>query len=110
MDTIAVDKTGTLTLGTPVVQQVIPADGMTSEELLSVAAAVERFSEHPLGKALVRHAAEKALSLQPAADFRAYPGRGRGCARRTTACPGRYPRTAPRARRDGCTAAGGCTA
>ena len=78
VDTIAVDKTGTLTLGTPVVQQVIPADGMTSEELLSVAAAVERFSEHPLGKALVRHAAEKALSLQPAADFRAYPGRGVG--------------------------------
>ena len=78
VDTIAVDKTGTLTLGTPVVQQVIPADGMTSEELLSIAAAVERFSEHPLGKALVRHAAEKALSLQPAADFRAYPGRGVG--------------------------------
>ena len=78
VDTIAVDKTGTLTLGTPVVQQVIPADGMTSEKLLSIAAAVERFSEHPLGKALVRHAAEKALSLQPAADFRAYPGRGVG--------------------------------
>ena len=78
VDTIAVDKTGTLTLGTPVVQQVIPVDGMTSEELLSIAAAVERFSEHPLGKALVRLAAEKALSLQPAADFRAYPGRGVG--------------------------------
>ena len=78
VDTVAVDKTGTLTLGTPVVQQVNPVDGMTSEELLSVAAAVERFSEHPLGMALVRYAAEKALSLPPAADFRAYPGRGVG--------------------------------
>ena len=78
VDTVAVDKTGTLTLGTPVVQQVNPVDGMTSEELLSIAAAVERFSEHPLGMALVRYAAEKALSLPPAADFRAYPGRGVG--------------------------------
>ena len=110
VDTVAVDKTGTLTLGTPVVQQVNPVDGMTSEELLSVAAAVERFSEHPLGMALVRYAAEKALSLPPRGRLSRVSRPGRGRARRTTACPCRYPRTAPRARRDRCTAAGGCTA
>ena len=76
VDTVAVDKTGTLTLGTPVVQQVIPAEGMAAETLLTLAAAVERFSEHPLGKALVGHAAAQALDLPPAADFRAFPGRG----------------------------------
>ena len=76
VDTVAVDKTGTLTLGTPVVQQVIPAEGMAAETLLTLAAAVERFSEHPLGKALVSHAAAQALDLPSAADFRAFPGRG----------------------------------
>ena len=76
VDTVAVDKTGTLTLGTPVVQQVIPAEGMAAETLLTLAAAVERFSEHPLGKALVGHAAAQALDLPSAADFRAFPGRG----------------------------------
>ncbi len=76
VDTVAVDKTGTLTLGTPVVQQVIPAEGMAAENLITLAAAVERFSEHPLGKALVGHAAAQALDLPSAADFRAFPGRG----------------------------------
>ena len=76
VDTVAVDKTGTLTLGTPVVQQVIPAEGMAAETLLTLAAAVERYSEHPLGKALVSHAAEQTLDLPSATDFRAFPGRG----------------------------------
>ena len=76
VDTVAVDKTGTLTLGTPVVQQVIPAEGITAETLLTLAAAVERYSEHPLGKALVSHAATQTLDLPSATDFRAFPGRG----------------------------------
>lgn len=76
VDTVAVDKTGTLTLGAPVVQRVIPMDGVTAESLLVLAAAVERYSEHPLGKALVAHAAEQSLALPAAADFRAFPGRG----------------------------------
>ena len=76
VDTVAVDKTGTLTLGTPVVQQVIPAEGMAAETLLTLAAAVERYSEHPLGKALVSHAAAQTLDLPSATDFRAFPGRG----------------------------------
>ena len=76
VDTVAVDKTGTLTRGAPVAQQVIPADGVQANDLLTLAAAAERYSEHPLGKALVDYAAAKALDLPPAADFRAYPGRG----------------------------------
>ncbi|MYB75705.1 MAG: cadmium-translocating P-type ATPase [Chloroflexi bacterium] len=82
VDTVAVDKTGTLTLGTPVVQGVIPMDGVAAENLLTLAAAVERYSEHPLGKALVAHAAdfvkdaEQSLALPAAEGFRAFPGRG----------------------------------
>ena len=76
VDTVAVDKTGTLTWGTPVVRRVIPADGVQAKTLLTLAAAVERFSEHPLGKALVRHATAQALTLPAAEDFRAFPGRG----------------------------------
>ncbi|MDE2817928.1 MAG: cation-translocating P-type ATPase [Chloroflexota bacterium] len=76
VDTVAVDKTGTLTLGTPVVQGVIPMGGVAAESLLTLAAAVERYSEHPLGKALVAHAARQSLDLPAAADFRAFPGRG----------------------------------
>lgn len=76
VDTVAVDKTGTLTRGAPVAQQVLPADGVQADDLLTLAAAAERYSEHPLGKALVDYAAEKALDLPPAEDFRAFPGRG----------------------------------
>ncbi len=76
VDTVAVDKTGTLTLGTPVVQGIIPMDGIAADTLLTLAAAVERYSEHPLGKALVAHATEQSLALPAAEDFRAFPGRG----------------------------------
>ena len=78
VDTVAVDKTGTLTLGTPVVQQVVPVDGMRAEDLVSLAGAVERYSEHPLGKALVAYADEQRLDRPAAADFWAYPGWGVG--------------------------------
>ncbi len=78
VDTVAVDKTGTLTLGTPVVQQVVPVEGMRAEDLVNLAGAVERYSEHPLGKALVTYADEQGLDLPAAADFRAFPGLGVG--------------------------------
>lgn len=78
VDTVAVDKTGTLTLGTPVVQQVVPVDGMCAEDLVTLAGAVERYSEHPLGKALVAYAQEQGLDLPNATDFWAYPGWGVG--------------------------------
>ncbi len=78
VDTVAVDKTGTLTLGAPVVQQVIPVEGTTAETLIALAGAVERYSEHPLGKALVTYADEQGLDLPAAEDFRAFPGWGVG--------------------------------
>ena len=78
VDTVAVDKTGTLTLGTPVVQRVVPVEGMRAEDLVHLAGAVERYSEHPLGKALVAYADEQGLDLPAATDFRAFPGRGVG--------------------------------
>ena len=78
VDTVAVDKTGTLTLGTPVVQQVFPVAGMQAADLVTLAGAVERYSEHPLGKALVSHAGEHGLALPPAEDFWAFPGWGVG--------------------------------
>ncbi len=83
VDTIALDKTGTLTAGHPVVTDLVPAaelsedgDGAAAAAVLSQAAALEQGSEHPLGKAIVAAAAAKGLSLGMAADFQAWPGRG----------------------------------
>ena len=56
IDTVVMDKTGTLTKGEPEVTDVVPADGVAEEELLRLVAAVERESEHPLAEAIVRHA------------------------------------------------------
>jgi Cd2+/Zn2+-exporting ATPase len=73
---IAFDKTRTLTAGRPVVTDVIPLDNRSEEELLSLAAAIERNSEHPLAQAVVREARHRRLSPAPASDFQALPGRG----------------------------------
>ncbi|MBF4461955.1 cadmium-translocating P-type ATPase [Rathayibacter sp. VKM Ac-2878] len=70
---VAFDKTGTLTEGAPVVHRISPAPGVSEEEVLRFAAAVEQHSEHPLGRALVRAAGP---GIAPAADFRALPGHG----------------------------------
>ncbi len=72
----AMDKTGTLTRGTPDVQQVIPLNGHTEEELLCRAAALEASSEHPLSRAILRRA--EALDIHPASaeDFQILKGRG----------------------------------
>ncbi|MFC3995641.1 heavy metal translocating P-type ATPase [Nocardiopsis sediminis] len=76
-DLVAFDKTGTLTHGTPEVTEVVPRDGYTADEVLATAAAAERFSEHPLGRAICAAAAERGLDA-PAdvAGFQALPGRG----------------------------------
>ncbi|MAG37062.1 MAG: cadmium-translocating P-type ATPase, partial [Dehalococcoidia bacterium] len=77
--TVAFDKTGTLTLGRPVVVRTMASSGQTELELLSLAAAVERRSEHPLAYAIVTAASEVGGDGQPSADpdsFRAVPGRG----------------------------------
>ncbi|RDG40003.1 heavy metal translocating P-type ATPase, partial [Streptomyces corynorhini] len=80
---VALDKTGTLTEGTPRVTDVIalPAvpgggAGPTEEEVLALAASAEHSSEHPLARAVVAHAAERGVPLSPAAEFSSAPGRG----------------------------------
>ena len=74
--TVVLDKTGTLTEGRPTVRDVVALGAMPADEVLRLAAAVERASEHPLATALLAAAEERALSLPPVRDFQAAPGRG----------------------------------
>src|SRR5438876_966859 len=78
VDTLVVDKTGTLTEGKPTVSsiQVFDAAGLSNDELLSLTASVEQPSEHPLARAIVRAAQEKKLPLTSPKEFRAVPGSG----------------------------------
>jgi len=77
LSVVAFDKTGTLTGGTPEVTDVIAVDGgMDEEELLRIAASVEKMSEHPLARAVVRKAGKLNLRLVPAAAFESFVGRG----------------------------------
>ena len=76
VDTLVVDKTGTLTEGKPRVMSVLPADELEQAELLRLAASLERGSEHPLASALVRAAEERKLALAEAREFRYRTGRG----------------------------------
>ena len=76
VDTLVVDKTGTLTEGRPTVTNIEPAGGWSSDALLAMAAAVERGSAHPLASAIVRAAEERKLTIPPVADFRSQTGRG----------------------------------
>ena len=76
IDTLIVDKTGTLTEGKPAVTLIRPAPGVDEAELLRLAASVERASQHPLGEAVVRAATERGLALADVADFDAPIGRG----------------------------------
>jgi Cu+-exporting ATPase len=73
IDTVALDKTGTLTFGTPRVTAVHSVDGVSSEELIEVAAVAERRSEHPLGKAILVRAAESGLQSTEPDRFEAPP-------------------------------------
>ncbi len=73
---VAMDKTGTLTYGRPKVQQVLPLDGHTPEDLLWRAAAVEADSTHPLADAVLRKAAEQHIVTKRAKDFRSITGKG----------------------------------
>ncbi len=76
IDIIALDKTGTITAGEPRVTDVIPADGVESDELLSLAYALEYKSEHPLARAVLKCAEEQKLALHEVSDFAAMPGNG----------------------------------
>ena len=73
---VALDKTGTITSGEPKVTDLLPADGVTENELLTLAAALEQKSEHPLAKAVLAYAAEQQLTAPEVTDFAALPGNG----------------------------------
>ena len=75
IDTVVLDKTGTITKGQPEVTDVIGV-GFSREEVLRLAAAAERNSEHPLGAAIVRHASEMGIDVPPCESFSAVPGQG----------------------------------
>lgn len=76
VDTIVLDKTGTLTFGRPEVQGIAAVDGVDPTELLGVAAAAEILSEHPLGKAIVARARQEKVAIIEPASFSYTPGRG----------------------------------
>ena len=76
VDTIVVDKTGTLTEGKPALAEVVAAPGAEADEVLRLAAGLEMASEHPLAAAVLQGARRRGLRVAPAGDFRAHPGRG----------------------------------
>lgn len=76
VDTLVVDKTGTLTEGRPRLQDVVALDSRPDIGIVSLAASLERGSEHPLAAAIVRGAQERHVQLEPVADFEALPGKG----------------------------------
>jgi Cu+-exporting ATPase len=76
VDTLVVDKTGTLTMGKPRVTQIVPAPGFTEPDMLRLAAALEQSSEHPLAAAIVASAREQGLTLDAPGDFRSVTGQG----------------------------------
>jgi Cu+-exporting ATPase len=76
VDTLVVDKTGTLTEGKPRVTSVVPAAGLTEDALLKLAASLERSSEHPLAAAVMRAAKEKNIAADEPSDFASVTGKG----------------------------------
>lgn len=75
IDTVILDKTGTVTEGKPIVTDIIP-NSISDDELLSLAAAVEKLSEHPLAEPIINEAKARSLTLPPASDYRLLPGQG----------------------------------
>jgi Cu+-exporting ATPase len=76
VDTLVVDKTGTLTEGKPKLTQVIPAGAWQEQEVLRLAGSLERGSEHPLASAIVAGAEERHITLAPSTDFESHTGSG----------------------------------
>ncbi|SDD22077.1 Cu+-exporting ATPase [Sanguibacter gelidistatuariae] len=76
LDTVVLDKTGTITKGAPALTDVLPAHGFANDELLALVAAVERPSEHPLATAIVAGARERGLRLEEAVAFDSVTGQG----------------------------------
>ena len=115
VDTLVVDKTGTLTEGKPRLVGVTALGGIDEDELLRLAASLERGSEHPLAAAIVKGAEERGLALRRAADFARRPARAcpasstasaspsatRPCSRRSASIPGGLPDRADALRKEG---------
>jgi ATPase, P-type (transporting), HAD superfamily, subfamily IC/heavy metal translocating P-type ATPase len=76
VDTVILDKTGTLTYGIPEVVQICPTDGFSADDVLRAAAVAERRSEHPLGKAVLERAAEMGVAIDLPDSFAYTPGKG----------------------------------
>ena len=76
IEIVALDKTGTITEGKPVVDQVITAEGVEEEDLIFLAASLERNSEHPLSVAIMEYAEKKGIKPGEVEDFRIFPGNG----------------------------------
>jgi Cu+-exporting ATPase len=76
VDTLVVDKTGTLTEGRPGLERIVTTEGFAEEEVLRLAASLERASEHPLAQAIVEGAVKRGIELEDATDFDSRTGRG----------------------------------
>ncbi|HJX12149.1 MAG TPA: heavy metal translocating P-type ATPase, partial [Dehalococcoidales bacterium] len=76
LNTLVLDKTGTITRGEPALTDVVPADKVDADELLRLVASAERSSEHPLGQAIIRGAEEKKIKLAKPTDFQSVTGKG----------------------------------
>ena len=76
VDTLVVDKTGTLTLGKPTLTSVVPAEGWNEAEVLNIAGSLERGSEHPLASAIVSGAEQRGVTLTGSSDFASETGKG----------------------------------
>jgi heavy metal translocating P-type ATPase len=76
VDTVLLDKTGTLTFGTPQIRDVVSADGFTERQIIAAAAIAERKSEHPLAKAIIARAVELAIPVVEPDQFSYTPGKG----------------------------------
>jgi Cd2+/Zn2+-exporting ATPase/Cu+-exporting ATPase len=79
VNVVVLDKTGTLTLGTPEVVGVQAADGVTAKDVVHAAASAERFSEHPLAHAITKKATEWSVDVGEPEDFQYFPGKGIVC-------------------------------
>jgi heavy metal translocating P-type ATPase len=79
INTVVLDKTGTLTLGVPEVTSITTLNGASEDEVLQTAAIAEQHSEHPLGEAIVRRARERNVPLRKYANLRYLPGKGLTC-------------------------------
>jgi Cu2+-exporting ATPase len=76
MEIVALDKTGTITKGEPVVTDILPAEGQTEESLLAFAGRLEKKSEHPLAKAIINKISENKIEIKEVKNFEALPGNG----------------------------------